>query len=144
LDGVSVFTPIISDRTEVKLDGERSDKKLSHWQGVIRSACEQCGRALIPEVNLPIAINQLNINLKTAQGFYLEPSAKLGIKELTIQVDQELHLTIGPEGGFSERDTRLLQTAGFQGLRIGPRILRTETAGLAVIAALQSQYGDWV
>jgi 16S rRNA (uracil1498-N3)-methyltransferase len=142
--GVSVFTPIISDRTEVKLDGERSDKKLSHWQGVIRSACEQCGRALIPEVNLPIAINQLNINLKTAQGFYLEPSAKLGIKELTIQVDQELHLTIGPEGGFSERDTRLLQTAGFQGLRIGPRILRTETAGLAVIAALQSQYGDWV
>lgn len=141
--GVSTFTPIVSDRTEVKLDGERSDKKLSHWQGVIRSACEQSGRAFIPLVNLPVAINQLSITLKTAQAFYLEPTAKLCIKELTLQLDQELHLAIGPEGGFSERDMRLLETAGFHGLKIGPRILRTETAGLAVIAALQSQFGDW-
>ncbi len=142
--GVNTFTPIVSERTEVKLDGERSDKKLSHWQGVIRSACEQSGRAFIPQVNLPLAINQLSMNLNTVQAFYLEPSAKLSIKELTIQCQHALHLAIGPEGGFSERDTRLLESAGFQGLRIGPRILRTETAGLAVVAALQSQYGDWV
>ncbi len=141
--GVTAFTPIVSDRTEVKLDGERSDKKLSHWQGVIRSACEQSGRAFIPPVHTPISINQLSINLKTAQAFYLEPAAKLCIKDLTIQTSQELHLAIGPEGGFSERDIRLLETASFQCLRIGPRILRTETAGLAVIAALQSQFGDW-
>jgi len=141
--GVSAFTPIVSDRTEVKLEGERSDKKLNHWLGVIRSACEQSGRALIPHVNLPIAINQLSINLKTTQAFYLQPSATLCIKEISADLEQELFLAIGPEGGFSERDTHLLETAGFRGLKIGPRILRTETAGLAVIAALQSQYGDW-
>jgi 16S rRNA (uracil1498-N3)-methyltransferase len=141
--GVTAFTPIVSDRTEVKLDGERSDKKLNHWQGVVRSACEQSGRAFIPQINLPIAINQLNISINSAQAFYLEPTATLCIKEICIQTEQELHLAIGPEGGFSERDTRILQTAGFQGLKIGPRILRTETAGLAVIAALQAQFGDW-
>ncbi len=142
--GVSEFTPIVSDRTEVKLDGERSDKKLSHWQGVIRAACEQSGRAVIPQINLPIAINQLSLTLKSTQAFYLEPTAKLCINALTLQLNQALHLAIGPEGGFSERDSRLLETGGFQGLRIGPRILRTETAGLAVMAALQAQYGDWV
>lgn len=141
--GVAAFTPVVSDRTEVKLDGERSDKKLSHWQGVIRSACEQSGRAFIPPVNMPMALNQLGMNLKTAQAYYLEPTAKLCIKDLTVRHEQDLQLAIGPEGGFSERDSRLLETAGFQGLKIGPRILRTETAGLAVIAALQSQYGDW-
>ncbi len=141
--GVSAFTPIVSERTEVKLDSERSDKKTSHWLGVIRSACEQSGRAYVPHVHSPIAINQLSVNLKTAQAFYLQPNAKLSIKEIPVQVNQELCLAIGPEGGFSERDTRLLESAGFQGLKIGPRILRTETAGLAVIAALQSQYGDW-
>lgn len=141
--GVSAFTPIVSDRTEVKLDSERSDKKISHWQGVIRSACEQSGRACIPYIHSPIAINQLSIYLKTTQAFYLEPNAKLSIKEIPLQSEQELYLAIGPEGGFSERDTRLLEAASFQGLKIGPRILRTETAGLAVIAALQSQYGDW-
>lgn len=141
--GVSAFTPIISDRTEVRLEGERSDKKLSHWLGVIRSACEQSGRTHIPQLHLPIAINQLSLKLNTAQALYLEPTAKLCIKEISANLEQELFLAIGPEGGFSERDTHLLENAGFRGLKIGPRILRTETAGLAVIAALQSQYGDW-
>jgi 16S rRNA (uracil1498-N3)-methyltransferase len=141
--GVSAFTPILSERTEVKLDSERSDKKLNHWQGVIRSACEQCGRAILPAVHPPLAINQMNGAARLSQAYYLDPEAAAGINALDLDVDAGLALAIGPEGGFSERDIRLLQTAGFKGLRIGPRILRTETAGIAAIAALQSRFGDW-
>jgi 16S rRNA (uracil1498-N3)-methyltransferase len=140
--GVAEFTPIVSDRTEVKLDGERSDKKLAHWQGVVRSACEQSGRAWVPAVNTPIAIHRIDAG-GIAGAYYLQPDAPDGIAGLTIPEDGRLVLAIGPEGGFTERDIRLLQTAGFKGLRVGPRVLRTETAGIAVTAALQSHYGDW-
>jgi 16S rRNA (uracil1498-N3)-methyltransferase len=141
--GVAAFTPVISERTEVKYDNERSDKKRQHWHGVIRSACEQSGRANIPCLHNPISINQLQGNTTLDQGYYLAPTATSNIRDLSIDLDKPLALAIGPEGGFSERDIRLLTTAGFQGLCIGPRILRTETAGLAVIAALQSRFGDW-
>lgn len=141
--GVAAVTPIVSDRTEVKLDNERSEKKTGHWQGVIRSACEQSGRAILPALHAPIPITQMHSGLTPAKSFYLDPEAATGINGLTAESDNTLALAIGPEGGFSERDIRLLQTAGFSGLRIGPRILRTETAGIAVIAALQSRFGDW-
>jgi 16S rRNA (uracil1498-N3)-methyltransferase len=141
--GVSAFTPMVSDRTEVKLDSERSDRKLSHWQGVIRSACEQSGRAILPAVHPPIPINQMNGAVKRQQAYYLDPEAAEGINGLDPDRTFDMLLAIGPEGGFSERDIRLLQTAGFKGLKVGPRILRTETAGIAAIAALQSRFGDW-
>jgi 16S rRNA (uracil1498-N3)-methyltransferase len=141
--GISAFTPMVSDRTEVKLDGERSDRKLNHWLGVIRSACEQSGRAILPAVHPPISINQMNGAAKLEQAYYLDPEAAAGINALDVDVNSGFALAIGPEGGFSERDIRLLETAGFKGLRIGPRILRTETAGIAAIAALQSRFGDW-
>ena len=141
--GVTAFTPIVSDRTEVKLDNERSDKKLNHWLGVVQSACEQSGRAIIPSIQLPVAINQLNAASIFPQAFYLEPTATQGIDSLNIDLLQEFILAVGPEGGFTERDIRLLQTAGFKGLRLGPRILRTETASIALVAALQSRFGDW-
>lgn len=140
--GVAEFTPMVSDRTEVKLDGERSDKKLAHWQGVVRSACEQSGRALVPVVNPPIAIPRIDA-AGIACAFYLHPDAESVISGLAIPANGRIVLAIGPEGGFTERDIRLLQTASFRGLRAGPRILRTETAGIAVTAALQSRYGDW-
>ena len=140
--GVAEFTPIVSDRTEVKLDGERGDKKLAHWQGVVRSACEQSGRAMVPMVNPPIAIQRIDAR-GIAGAYYLQPDAADDIAGLGIPDDGKLVLAIGPEGGFTERDIHLLHTAGFKGLRIGPRILRTETAGIAVTAALQSHYGDW-
>lgn len=141
--GVAAFTPMQSDRTEVKLEGERSEKKLSHWQGVIRSACEQSGRAILPAVHAPIAINMMNGAARLSHAYYLDPEAEAGINGLEVEISGVLSLAIGPEGGFSERDIRLLQTAGFKGLRVGPRILRTETAGIAAIAALQSRFGDW-
>ena len=141
--GVHAFTPIVSDRTEVKLDGERSDKKRWHWQGVVRSACEQSGRAHVPEVNEPVAIHRLAPADGARQAFYLQPGASRRIADLSPEIERELALAIGPEGGFSARDTHLLRTAGFDGLGLGPRILRTETAGIALVAALQSRFGDW-
>ena len=141
--GVTAFTPMVSDRTEVKLDQERSHKRLMHWQGVIRSACEQSGRASIPVVHAPIAINRLDNASISNQAFYLHPDTPLRASELEAHMRPDVKLAIGPEGGFSERDIQLLQIAGFKGLSIGPRILRTETAGIALIAALQSKYGDW-
>lgn len=141
--GVAAFTPMVSDRTEVKLDQERSHKRLMHWQGVIRSACEQSGRASIPAVHAPIAINRLDNASILNQAYYLHPGAPFRASELQAFKHPEVKLAIGPEGGFSDRDIQLLQSAGFIGMTIGPRILRTETAGLALISALQCRYGDW-
>jgi len=93
-------------------------------------------------VNTPVAIQRIDA-AGIAGAFYLQPDAENGIAGLAIPEDARIVLAIGPEGGFTERDIRLLQTAGFKGLRIGPRVLRTETAGIAMTAALQSHYGDW-
>lgn len=140
--GVAAFTPMQSERTEVKLDQERSDKRLAHWQGVIRSACEQSGRAIIPALHSPVSINRLEPG-GVRQGFYLQPGTGQRIADLSPALSSEMALAIGPEGGFSERDMRQLLSAGFKGLSLGPRILRTETAGIAAIAAMQSRFGDF-
>jgi 16S rRNA (uracil1498-N3)-methyltransferase len=156
--GVHRIVPVITDRTEVKIDSERSDKKMHHWLGVVASACEQSGRARLPEIIEPCALSHWLIQDKNSAKFALDPEGKLGFFDLaTTQVIAErksglgptaattfsLSLAIGPEGGFSERDLATLKAGGFQGLRMGPRILRTETAGLAAIAALNVLCGDW-
>lgn len=138
--GVSAITPMISERTEVKLDQERADKRMAHWLGVIRSACEQSGRARIPVLHAPANIHRVGGGQQ--QGFYLQPGADQRIAGLDPVPSSEIALAVGPEGGFSERDIMQLQSAGFKGLSVGPRILRTETAGIAGIAALQSHFGD--
>jgi 16S rRNA (uracil1498-N3)-methyltransferase len=140
--GAVAFTPLVSDRTEVKLDSERSEKKRQHWLGVIRAACEQSGRARIPELHEPIAISHIPADSRYTQAYYLQPGSTQRLATLQPDCTKPVHIAIGPEGGFSERDVHLLQNAGFTGLQMGPRILRTETAGLALIAALQAQFGD--
>lgn len=139
--GVAAFTPMLSERTEVKLDQERSDKRLTHWHGVVRSACEQSGRALIPVIHPPVNVNRLALGGQS-QGYYLQPGTGQRLADLPLAPALETALAIGPEGGFSERDMQQLQNAGFKGLSLGPRILRTETAGIAAVAALQSRFGD--
>jgi 16S rRNA (uracil1498-N3)-methyltransferase len=140
--GVAVIAPVVTDRTEVKLDGERSDKKMSHWRGVTASACEQCGRAQLPAILAPQTLDRFAAGDGNARRFILDPAAKLSLPEAALVADT-LTLAIGPEGGFSERDIAALKVAGYEGLRMGPRILRTETAGMAAIAALNALYGDW-
>lgn len=140
--GVTTIAPVVTDRTEVKLDAERSGKRMQHWRGVIASACEQCGRARLPEIIEPQLLDRFAANDQNARRFVLDPTAGISLPQVGM-IDHSLTIAIGPEGGFSERDLAILNVAGYEGLRLGPRILRTETAGLAAIAALNALYGDW-
>ncbi len=136
--GVAEITPLFTERCNVKLDGKRLDKKLQHWHHTIISACEQSGRALLPELHQPISINKLAKHKITS--IYLEPTAKSRFGDLAIE--QSIRLFIGPEGGFSDKDLAHLELLGCTGIKIGPRILRTETAGLSAISILQNLQGD--
>lgn len=141
--GVARIVPLITARTEVKLDAERSEKRMAHWRGVIASACEQCGRARLPELQAPRALADWAADTGAIDGLRLrlDPEAAVGPRELPAFT--AACLAIGPEGGLAPTDRALLQAAGFTGLRLGPRVLRTETAGLAALAALQALYGDF-
>jgi 16S rRNA (uracil1498-N3)-methyltransferase len=137
--GVSEITPIFTERCNVKLDAKRLAKKLDHWNNIAISACEQSGRAVVPKVNSAVPIEQLAAT--ESLSFYLEPTANKTFRDYKI-TDQTVELLIGPEGGFSEKDLRRAKEKSISGVALGPRILRTETAGLSAIAILQSQFGD--
>ncbi|MEZ5484247.1 MAG: 16S rRNA (uracil(1498)-N(3))-methyltransferase [Lysobacteraceae bacterium] len=143
--GVAAITPLVTQRSEVKLSGERAEKRQRHWQGVIASACEQSGRATLPALG---SISKLgdwcaeSDGTDNPPGWYLDPNAEDRLETLALPLDASVRLVIGPEGGFDDLDIATLKASGYRGLRLGPRVLRTETAGAAVIAALQALYGD--
>ncbi|TQV89036.1 16S rRNA (uracil(1498)-N(3))-methyltransferase [Aliikangiella coralliicola] len=138
--GISQFTPIFTERCNVKLDNKRLEKKQTHWQKVATSASEQSGRAIIPVVNSAVNINKLKQDHECLN-LYLEPKATSRVQDLPKITS--LNLFVGPEGGFSNADLQALESLEIRGIQLGPRILRTETAGLASIAVLQSHFGDF-
>ncbi len=141
--GANGFDLVFADRTEVRLKGDRLDKRVRHWQGVVIAACEQSGRNFIPEIRVhgstPLAAGTVECPLR----LLADPNAKTSVKDLKIDASEAISIAIGPEGGWSEKEVDLLQLTNFQSVRCGPRIMRTETAGPAIVAALQSQFGDW-
>ena len=141
--GVAAIAPLWSQRSEVRLDEARTEKRLAHWRGVVTSACEQCGRARVPQVAAPLSLAAA-LNALPAGGvrLILDPDGELALATLAVDRNVGVVLAVGPEGGWSDVDREQLRGAGFQGLKLGPRILRTETAGLAAISALQSRFGD--
>ena len=141
--GVAAIVPVFADRTEVRLDGERLEKRTAHWRSVVASACEQSGRARIPELAAPRGLAEAAVALDTeALKLTLDPLGEHRFDTLLPVGVAGIVIGIGPEGGWSEKDRLILRNAGFSGLRLGPRVLRTETAGLAAIAALQAKFGD--
>ena len=141
--GVVAIVPVTSERSEIRLDGERADKRIAHWRSVVVSACEQSGRATVPAVAMPGSLAQAMADLPaTARRLLLDPQATQGMRKLDLAAGG-IVLAIGPEGGWSARDLASLRGNGFEGLRLGPRVLRTETAGIAAIAALQACHGDF-
>ena len=138
--GVARISPLFSERTEVKLRGERAGKKISHWQQIATSACEQCGRNRVPAVT---SLNSLDNWLST-----VEADRKLVLHHRAINADAgiespaSLALLVGPEGGLSDAEIARAEACDFQSLQLGPRVLRTETAPLAAIALLQGRWGD--
>jgi 16S rRNA (uracil1498-N3)-methyltransferase len=139
--GVSAIVPVTSERSEVRLDDARSAKRLAHWQGIVAAACAQCGRARVPSVAAPQALQAACAGLPPGARFLLDPGAAHSVAALPAPAGA-CTLAVGPEGGWSTRDRAQLLAAGFTGLRLGPRVLRTETAGIAAIAALQARFGD--
>lgn len=140
--GIARIVPLLTERSEVKLDPARAEKRLAHWRAVAASACEQSGRARVPAIEpaVPLAAWLASLGDGGPTRLALLPEGTRRPGELALR-DSAI-LAIGPEGGFGERDRNALAGAGFTGLKLGPRILRTETAGLAAIAALQALYGD--
>lgn len=139
--GVAAVLPVHSERSEVKLDGERAARRTAHWRSVLVSACEQSGRARVPELAAPQPLREALATLPTVPRYLLDPQAGQAIAGLRLP-DPACVLAVGPEGGWSPRDRDVLREAGCIGLRLGPRVLRTETAGLAALAALQALFGD--
>ncbi len=139
--GVSTITPLFSERCGVKLTGERLDKKMLQWQKIIISACEQCGRNTIMTINKPLQLHLWLAQQTNEFKLNLHPRATYSINTLPTP-EHGIRLLIGPEGGLSDQEIDLASNEGFDEVLIGPRVLRTETAGLTIISALQTRFGD--
>jgi 16S rRNA (uracil1498-N3)-methyltransferase len=141
--GVTAIQPLATERSVVRLGAERAAKRLAHWQGVVVSACEQCGRNRVPQV-FPVApftawLGALPAN---ALRLTLTPGAERRLAGLD-RPATPIVLLVGPEGGLSPREHEDAIASGFTALRLGPRVLRTETAAVAALAALQTLWGDF-
>lgn len=140
--GVGAIVPLQSERTEVRLDAERAARRMQHWRGVVVAACEQCGRAVVPTLVEPVGLDRFAADASYPQPrLLLDPDGEHAIGALPADLAAAT-LAVGPEGGWSERDLEILRAGGFRGMRLGPRVLRTETAGPVALAALQARFGD--
>lgn len=138
--GVTTIQPLFTERTVVKLDGARLEKRLQHWQAIAASACEQCGLNIVPAV-LPAVRFEKALALSVDLKLVLGPAANKTLQQKVRP--QSVALLIGPEGGLSAAELDIAEAEGWQPWQLGPRVLRTETAGSAALAVLQSTWGDF-
>ena len=141
--GVNKIIPVMNQRSNVRLNKDKRHKKHEHWQKVSISACEQSGRYLIPEVTEIFSLDEIKPMLDdTARRFTLNPDASASFRDIELNT-KNIEIFIGPEGGLTEQEIDFLKENNFKDIRFGPRILRTETAGPAVISAIQMLWGDF-
>lgn len=139
--GVTQITPLFTERCEVRLQGERADKRQQHWQQIAISACEQCGRSRVPVVNPPMALSEWLAGLQAQLKLVLHHRTDQDLRSLPAPTS--LGLLIGPEGGLSAAEIGQAEAAGFQAARFGPRVLRTETAPVVALSIAQQLWGDF-
>lgn len=144
--GVARIVPVEMERSVVHLRGERAERRVEHWRQVAASACEQCGRNVLPEI-APIErydrwCATMRDDLSPSIRVLLSPGGETTLDALS-RSGQEVVLLVGPEGGLTDAEQALATRVGFRGVRFGPRILRTETAALAALAVLQVLWGDF-
>jgi 16S rRNA (uracil1498-N3)-methyltransferase len=148
--GVHAIQPLLSTRSLLKLDASRSAKRLAHWRRIAIAACMQSGRDRVPEITAPIDLNRWLLERRehakqscstAPAGLLLSPRGTVTLNDLAAP-PTAAWILVGPEAGLSEPEESLAIECGWQSLRLGPRILRTETAGLATLAALQARFGD--
>lgn len=139
--GVTEITPLVSQRCNIKLTEDRLLKKQQSLQKIVISACEQCGRAVVPKINPIMDIVDFVKEGADELKLTLNPYAKFKIKELDVKT-KNIRLLVGPEGGFNDTETKMAADNNYTDVLLGPRILRTETAALVAISIIQSQFGD--
>ena len=139
--GVNTITPLFSERCGVKLTGERLEKKIQQWQKIVISACEQSGRSVVPVVRPAMQLADWCAEPSDAVKLNLHPRASHGVNGLTLP-NNRVRLVIGPEGGLSATEIAMTEEHQFTDVLLGPRVLRTETAALTTISALQLKFGD--
>jgi len=140
--GVTRIQPLLCSRVEVRLTQKRLDKRLEHWRGVVISACEQSGRACVPAVAAPLPLDDCLALTAALQRFLLDPGAARKLSQQTLD-GRETAVLVGPEGGFTAAEVEQARGHGVEAVRLGPRVLRTETVGPAVLAVLQAKAGDF-
>jgi 16S rRNA (uracil1498-N3)-methyltransferase len=138
--GVSQISPLFSSRSMVRLKPDRRNKRVAHWQGVIRSACEQSGRSRLPILNPPTELSDWLSSHPGGLMLYHQATDTLATRPAP---GSELNLLIGPEGGLSDAERAKAVEHGYKAVRLGPRVLRTETAPIAALAAIQVLWGDF-
>jgi 16S rRNA (uracil1498-N3)-methyltransferase len=139
--GVDRIIPVFTRRSVVQLDSDRLAKRLEHWRGIIISACEQCGRNRLPALLPARPLHESWCDTATAIQLVLNPKGAATLTHIKPGTPR-ITLLVGPEGGLTDEEISQAECQGFQSLRLGPRILRTETAGVAVLSALQVIAGD--
>jgi 16S rRNA (uracil1498-N3)-methyltransferase len=139
--GVTTITPLFTERTEVRLKGERLEKKHQHWQQIIISACEQSGRSVLPQLAPATRIDMWTENTQAEKKFVLHHRSTQTLDGK--DTPKSIVLLVGPEGGLSEAEIMAAEKHNFDALALGPRVLRTETAPLAALSVLQLLWGDF-
>ena len=138
--GVTEITPLFTERCEVRLNDERAQKRLEHWQHIAISACEQCGRSQVPVIHPPQPLKDWQANVQADLKLVLHPVAQPLTKHAA---PSTLAFLIGPEGGLTENEVNQAEQHDFQAARLGPRVLRTETAPVVALSVAQQLWGDF-
>lgn len=139
--GVTTIQPVAAARSVVRLDGARAERRVAHWRGVAIGACEQCGRARVPTIAAPLPLDAALDTVAQQSGVTLDPAGQPPATVLAAS-PPAIALLVGPEGGLDDAERALAAARGFTGMRLGPRILRTETAPLVALALVQYLAGD--
>jgi len=138
--GVSRIVPVFTERSVVQLDEKQAQKKLQHWRGVAVAACEQCGRNAVPAIDTPVGVYEFLAKALTGTALLLSPGATQGIAD--VRAETGATVLIGPEGGLAQVEQDAALRVGFTAVRMGPRVLRTETAAVCALTLLQQKFGD--
>ncbi len=140
--GVSAIVPVLTARSVVRLDEKQASKKQEHWHGIVIGACEQSGRSTLPKVQAPLRLRDyLNTTRKDGMRLVLSPNAPASLAGLS-SLSTKVELLIGPEGGLDDDELLMAEKSGFTPVRLGPRVLRTETASVVALSVLQALWGD--
>jgi 16S rRNA (uracil1498-N3)-methyltransferase len=139
--GAHAIVPVRAARSVVRLEGAQLERRLAHWRAIVIGACEQSGRNRLPQVAAPLSVAELVRTHTAPTRILLSPQASLALADLAHPAGEVL-LLVGPEGGLSEEEHSDALAHGFVAARLGPRVLRTETAALVALTLLQRQFGD--